>query len=646
MKPFEVNTPRLCALAIVTLLLATIGCGRDPLLGIGTGIAALSPSVTAVTPAVNASGVPINTRKITVAFNKPMNALTINTNSFTLDCPAATPIIGSVSYTSAGSLATLTVAADLPMNIICDATITTGVQDNSGNALTSPYVWHFTTAATIDTIAPTVISTVPAAGATNVGVNSLVTAVFSEAMDPASLDTSSFTLQCPTATPVSGTVTYAINSKTASFVPASNLPANVSCTATIGTGAKDVAGNALATPYVWIFSTGAGADMTPPTVLSSNPADASNGNCVNKTVNVTFSEAMDPLSINTTTFSLAVTGGAVVSGTVSYDAVNRIATLTPSAHLIGTPATSYTVTVKGGASGVKDLAGNALTTDRVTHFVTNSSTCATAPVLGAAATFGAFGGSSTLTNDGLNTVINGDVAVNAASSTVTGLHDSGGNVYTITGNNNGVVNGLIYTQNAPPGSVAGATAMQARSDALSAYNAIAPGNLPGGIDVSNIAQCGSCGGAGSGADKLAGRTLPAGIYLSATGTYDIGGGAVSADLVLDAQGDANAVWIFQTAAGTGTLNVGVTGPAAPAVPIHVLLINGAQAKNVFWYIPAGAAIGTGSTMTGTLLSNAGITLSTTGGSPPTAPITTLNGRAIALTAGVTMTNTVVNLPAP
>ncbi len=118
------------------------------------------------------------------------------------------------------------------------------------------------------------------------------------------------------------------------------------------------------------------------------------------------------------------------------------------------------------------------------------------------------------------------------------------------------------------------------------------------------------------------------------------------NLVLDAGGDASAVWIFQTAAGTGTLNVGLTGPATPAVPVQVQLINGAQAKNVFWYVPGGAIIGTGATMTGTMLSDAAITMSTTGGSPPNAVITTINGRALAITAGVTMTNTVINTPAP
>jgi hypothetical protein len=136
------------------------------------------------------------------------------------------------------------------------------------------------------------------------------------------------------------------------------------------------------------------------------------------------------------------------------------------------------------------------------------------------------------------------------------------------------------------------------------------------------------------------------VYKSATGTFDIGGvSRTTANLTLDAGGDANAVWVFQTAAGTGTLNVGVTGPATPAVPIQVLLVNGAQAKNVFWYVPAGAVIGTGSTMTGTMMSSASITLSTAG-TAPLPVITTLNGRAIALTAAVTMVNTVINVPAP
>jgi hypothetical protein len=437
-----------------------------------------------------------------------------------------------------------------------------------------------------------------------------------------------------------------VGAKSAVFTPTAPaiLTAGTVYNATVTTAAKDLSGNALANSFAWSFTTGSSTSKTPPSIVSTNPANAATGVCTNKSVNVTFSEAMDPSTLNTATFTVAASTapGTPLAGTIAYSIPGNVATFTASSTL--TANASYVATVTTGA---KDLAGNALAAAFVTNFTTNSSLCTTAPALGGAQPFGSFGGNATVTNAGLNTVIHGDLGVNAASTKITGLHDSGGNVFTVTPDNNGLVTGLVYTLTAPPGSVAGAAVSQASLDATKAFNALSPATLPGGINVADPAQCASCGGAGGGADELAGRTLPPGVYRSASGTFDIGGaGRTTANLTLDAGGDANAVWVFQTAAGTGTLNVGVTGPATPAVPIQVLLVNGAQSKNVFWYVPAGAVIGTGSTMTGTMLSNASITLSTVGGTPPTAVVTTLNGRAIALTAAVTMVNTVINVPAP
>jgi len=633
-----------CPTWFMVLLMSALaaGCGQD-------GITGFAPTVTAVAPLNNAAGVPINAKIITAAFSKAMNPDTLTPGSFTLACPAETPVTGAVTYLAAGNVATLTLpaATDLPPSTVCTATITTGVEDVAGNAMAGAFSWTFTTGAVPDTTAPTVSSTVPPANATGVAFNTLITASFSEPMNPLTVTTATFTVACTAGTTQTGTVGYAVNGNAATFTPASDLPAGTLCTATITPGVRDVAGNAMASAFSWTFTTGLAPETTAPIVNSTNPADVAVGVCINKTMNVTFSEPMDPLTITTATFMLAVTAGASVTGVVDYDALTNIATFNPVASLRGAPATHYTATIKGGASGVKDLAGNALAVDKVTTFTTNASTCTTAPALGAAAPFGGFGGNATLTNSGLATVINGDIGVNAASTTITGLHDSGGNVYAVTTNNNGAVNGLIYTLTAPPGSVAGAAVTQARADALVAFNSISPASLAGGIDVSSLAQCPSCGGSGGGPDELAGRTLPPGVYLSTAGTYDIGGpGRTAANLTLDAGGDAKAVWVFQTAAGTGTLNVGVTGPATPALPIKVLLINGAQPKNVFWYVPAGATIGTGSTMVGTMLSSAAIAMSTSGGTPPTAVTTTVNGRAIALSAGVTMTNTVINVPAP
>jgi len=641
--------------AAMLLAVAVAGCGgsggQSPILGTGStgGTAGSAPTVTATaprarTPAV--TGVATNSQ-VTATFSKDMTAATISSASFTLACPAGTAVTGTVTYVAASRVASFAPGASLPASTICTATITTAAKDSTGVALANAFVWTFKTAGSADTTRPTVTSTAPAASALNVPTNTSVSVAFSEAMDPATITGTSFTLTGPGGAAVAGSVSYAVAGKTANFTPSSVLAAGTVFSATVTTTAKDLAGNALAANKTWTFTTGATADTTAPTVSSTNPLDVATGVCTGKTVNATFSEAMNPQTISTSTFTLATTAGVAVTGLVRYDAQTNIASFNPSASLIGTPSTSYTVTIKGGASGVKDLAGNVLAVDKVTSFTTNASTCSTAPDLGAAGPFGGFGGNATLTNDGLATVINGDIGVNAASTKITGLRDSGGNVYTVTGDNDGMVNGLVYTLTAPPGSVAGAAVTAARSDALTAFNSISPGNLPGGIDVSSLAQCPSCGGAAGGPDELAGRTLPPGVYLSTAGTYDIGGLArPAANLTLDAQGDADAIWIFQTSAGTGTLNVGLTGPATPAVPIQVLLVNGAKAANVFWYVPGGASIGTGSTMAGTMLSDAAITISTTGGSPPTAVTTTLNGRALAVTAGVSMTNTVINVPAP
>ena len=631
--------------SVVFLLAALVSGCNDPILG-PDGIGVQSPTVMSVTPSAGTTAVPTNISSVMAAFSEPMDPASLTQDTFLLACPVGTPITGTVGYSSAGNVATFTPTNPLPANTVCTATLTSSVRDAAGNPMVAPFTWTFSVGAAADTTAPTVISTTPGNGDSAIAVNTLVLASFSEAMDPLTITPATFSLECPGATPVTATVAYAANSNAATLTPSSNLPAATLCEATVSTGARDTAGNPLVAPVSWTFTTGAAADTTAPLVTSSNPSDGAAGVCVNKTFNALFSEAMDPLTINTDTFTLAVAGGPAVIGVVSYDTQARIASFDPSTDLVGTPATTYTATLEGGPDGVKDLQGNALSADRVTSFTTGASTCTSAPELGAVAPFGAYSG-ATVTNDGLATVINGDVGVNAASTTITGLRDSGGNVYTVTTDNDGLVNGLVYSLTAPPGSVAGATVTQAGIDAQLALAAISPANLPGGIDMSSLAQCPSCGGAGGGADELGGRTLPPGVYLSATGTFDLSGPTRGTDsLTLDAGGDTDAVWVFQAAAGTGTLTVGLTGPATPAVPIQVLLINGAQAKNVFWHVPAGATIGTGSTMVGTLLSDAAVSLSTTGGSPPTAVTTTLNGRAIGLSAGVTMTNSVINVPAP
>jgi uncharacterized protein (TIGR03437 family) len=298
--------------------------------------------------------VPIG-NKLTATFSTAMNASTITASSFTVTQGTA-PVSGVVTYL--GTTATFTPAANLAPQKLFTATITTAAQDPSGNALASNYVWTFTTGASTSTTLPTVISTVPATGATGVSVGGQLAATFSEAMNPATISASTFTLT-QAGTPVAGTVTY--TGTTATFAPLSTLQTSTGYTATITTGAEDLAGNALAANYVWAFTTGSSTDTTRPTVTSTTPANGAQG-VTSGVITASFSEPMAPLTITTATFTLQQ-GATPVSGTVTYSGTT--ATFTPSINL--TPATAYTATITNGA---QDLAGNALAVNYVWSFTT------------------------------------------------------------------------------------------------------------------------------------------------------------------------------------------------------------------------------------------------------------------------------------
>ncbi len=457
-------------------------------------------------------------------------------------------------------------------------------------------------------VCPKVTSTTPANSATGVSINATITATFNEAMDASTINSLSFTVTNGTV-PVSGKIEY--SGLIASFSPASQLIPNTTYTGTITTNARDLSHNAMVANYVWSFTTGAAPDTTAPTVIATDPANNATGVPLNKIITATFSEVMNPATISTTTFTIK-NGATPVLGTVTYS--GSTATFTPTSLLDSN--TTYLATITTGA---KDAAGNALANNYVWRFTTVQS-IANGPALNSAALFGVFGGSAGITNQGLNTVINnGSIGTTGASTLITGFHDgTTGDIYTETPLNVGNVTGRIYTAPPAPGTATSFTmAQNGLSDATIAYNSISPASKPGGTDP--------------GAGELGGLTLAPGVYKSASGTFKITNG----DLTLDAKGDPNAVWIFQTASG---LTVGVAGPAGAR---NVSMINGAQPKNVFWYVGSAATINGagGGTMVGTIIASAGITFSTAGNSVQTV----LNGRALSLNASVTLVNTTINV---
>jgi hypothetical protein len=607
------------------------------------------PQVISTVPLPGATGVPIN-QAISATFSEGMNPVTLNspaTNFTVMTTVGGVNVPGTVTYVAAGSTATFTPTAPLAATTQYTATITTGAQDPAGNGLLNPYIWMFTTGAAPDKTPPFIISTIPVDKAPAVPINQAVTATFNKAMNPVTLSSpaTNFTLSGPSG-PVAGIVTYAAIAKTATFTPNSPLASNAVYTATVTTGAQDLAGNALGpgpVPNPWTFTTAPVVDNDNPTIISTNPANASTGIALNATVNATFSEAMNPLTISTVTFLLTGPGGVVINGTVAYDSVNFIATFIPSSNL--TANTTYTATVTTGA---QDLSFNPLGPGLVPNPWTFKTAAVIVPSpvpLGTASTFGSFGGGAGITNQGTavlpnGTVINGNIGTTGASTLITGFHDTSipylppaGCIYTETPLNVGTVNGNIYTAPPPPTvtcpnegtAVTFAVATQAALDALTAFNFTSPASMP-------------CTAFCAFASELGGLTLAPGVYQSAAGSFAISGTDATHDLTLDAKGDPNAFWVFQSAT---TLTVGTAGPTGAR---SVILINGAQAKNVFWHVGSAATInGTGGgTMVGTIMAQAGVTFSTAGN----VVLTVLNGRALVLTGPVTMVNTVINVPAP
>ncbi len=635
-------------LAVNTVYTATITTGAQSLAGtplannyvwtFRTLPATTPPTVISTVPANGATAVAIN-HALSATFSVAMNSATIDATTFTLTATGGAAVTGVVTYVAAGSVATFTPAAALASSTAYTATITTGAMDLEGTALASTYTWNFTTAAASSGAPPTVNSTIPLIGATGIPLNQIVVATFNQAMNPATISSSTFTLTGPGTTAVSGLVAYAAVGDTLTFTPTANLAPSTLFTATITTGAQSLAGTALASNYVWTFTTGTTTATTAPEIVSTVPANAATDVPLNQAISATFTEAINPLTITTATFQLTGPGGTAIAGTVSYDAINFIATFTPTVPL--TASSIYIATI---TDGVTDLTGNPLGATGAPNpwsFTTGTASVTPPIVLGPnASLFGAFGGTAGITNQGVFTVVNGDIGTTAVSTLITGFHDTSvvvGGVaectYTETPLNIGLVNGVIDTAPPPPTvgcpnegtAVTSAAAAQVALETLAAYNTLAA--IPNGLDVS---VCPGCGGGSAG--ELGNRTLAAGTYKAAPGSFAISQG----DLTLDAKGDPNAFWVFQMAT---TLTVGT-----PSSHRSVLLVNGAQAKNVFWQVGSAATINGilgGGTMQGTIIAENGVSISTAG----VAAITTLNGRAMVLVGPVTIVNTVINVPA-
>ena len=332
-------TPSSPPLALSTTYTATIATGAIDEYGIALASPVVwsfttsselcaPPTVLSVTPGNGACP----STAVTATFSEAMNPATIISPATTFTLTTGSPAVavaGAVTY--ARSTATFTPNVALTVGTTYTATITTGAQDLNGDGLASNKVWTFTTAAN-PCAPPTVVSVAPLVSALDVCPSTLVVATFSEAMNPATITNTTFTLSATGGTSVAGTVTYDVSSYAATFTPNSpGLALDTTYTATITTGAQDLAGIGLATDYVWTFTTSATACTAPPTV---------------------------PMG---TACSFGILGGSTVTSTGPSNVTGDIG-VSPGTAITGFPPGTLTGTEYEGATSLAGTAQGDLTT--------------------------------------------------------------------------------------------------------------------------------------------------------------------------------------------------------------------------------------------------------------------------------------------
>jgi uncharacterized protein (AIM24 family) len=497
---------------------------------------------------------------ITATFSKAMDVSTLNSSTVTIK-NGLIPVSGVITYF--GNIVTFTPTSPLLPSTLYTGTITSAVKDATGNNLANNYTWSFTTGAL-----PYIVSTDPLNSATNVPLDKVISATFSKAMDPLTFNNTTFTVK-KGAVNVAGSVTYF--GMKGSFIPNSNLDPNTVYTATITNGVKDATGNAMASSYTWSFTTGSLPDIIRPTVVLTSPLSNAVNVALGANITATFSELMDNTSINNLTFTVKK-GLVSVAGLVTYSGL--MATFNPNANLES--GTTYRATITTGA---KDIAGNTLISNYEWDFTTSLPAGPLGIDLRTAGEYAILAGSG-VTNTGL-TIINGDLGTSPTG--------------TINGFPPGIVNGVINAANA--------LAAQAKLDLTTAFNdgqsrSTSAISLPG---------------------DLSGLTLTPGLYVNSTSVL-----LSSGSVWLDAQGDANATFIFKM----GSTFTSLSGTS-------VVLSGGAQAKNIYWIVGTSATLGTNSIFYGNILADQSITLETGA---------VLNGRALTRIAAVTLDANIVTKP--
>jgi len=212
----------------------------------------LPPAVSSQSPAPGASGVDSNV-PVQASFSRPLDPQTVTGTSFTLTGPGDSSVAATVIYDASTQSASLTPTAPLALSTTYTARLASTITAVDGVPLAAPASWSFTTTAQ-STTPPTVTSTAPGDGAPK---DTTVSAVFSRALDPTTVTTSTFTLRQPDGSLVPARADYDPATLRATLTPTSPLTGATTYTARLAGSISAADGTPLGAAVSWSFTTAA-----------------------------------------------------------------------------------------------------------------------------------------------------------------------------------------------------------------------------------------------------------------------------------------------------------------------------------------------------------------------------------------------------
>ena len=277
-------------------------------------------TVTAVTPTAGAQDVPVNST-IVVTFNKSVSAVTVTTATVQVSYAGVSHVAGS--FVVNGATVSFAPGTPLPGNTAVSVQVA-GVQDFAGIG-NDYFSSSFQTAAVADDVAPTVLSVTPNDGATGVGLNAQVVVIFSESLNPATVNNNTFALFA-NGSRFGGVSSLSADSRTVTLT-GGTLPELSAVTLVISGAVQDLASNALA-DFTTAFTTTSAPDTQRPSVVSQRPGNGANGVAVSSRIVLFLTERLDE---STVAGAVRVSqNGVLVDGTVQSTGNAQVVQFVPA----------------------------------------------------------------------------------------------------------------------------------------------------------------------------------------------------------------------------------------------------------------------------------------------------------------------------